>query len=234
MLTIENLHAWYGNSHILQGVNLEVKPGELVCLVGRNGAGKTTTVKSVAGLIPKIRGSVRFEGKELVGAPAHVRFEMGLAYVPEERRIVPGLTVRENIQLGLLRSPLHGREKEVIDEIAETFPRLKERLDQQAVTMSGGEQQMLAIARAAASRPKCIMLDEPSEGIMPVLVDEMFRYFETLKQAGVTILLIEQNVELALRIADRAYILDQGEVVYNGGAQEMLADEAMQERYCSV
>ncbi|AOB26895.1 MULTISPECIES: ABC transporter ATP-binding protein [Bordetella] len=234
MLKIQDLHAWYGSSHVLQGVSLDVAQGELVCLVGRNGAGKTTTVKSVAGLIPKTRGSIRFEGQEILGLPAHARFAMGLAYVPEERRIVPGLTVRENIQLGLLRSPLHRREKEVIDEIAETFPRLKERLDQQAVTMSGGEQQMLAIARAAASKPKFIMLDEPSEGIMPVLVDEMFRYFETLKAAGVTMLLIEQNVELALAIADRAYILDQGEVVYSGCAQAMLADEVMQERYCSV
>ncbi|AMG88974.1 ABC transporter ATP-binding protein [Bordetella bronchiseptica] len=234
MLKIQDLHAWYGSSHILQGVSLDVERGELVCLVGRNGAGKTTTVKSVAGLIPKARGTIRFDGRDILGLPAHARYAMGLAYVPEERRIVPGLTVRENIQLGLLRSPLHRREKEVIDEIAETFPRLKERLDQQAVTMSGGEQQMLAIARAAASKPKFIMLDEPSEGIMPVLVDEMFRYFETLKAAGVTMLLIEQNVELALAIADRAYILDQGEVVYSGGAQAMLADEVMQERYCSV
>ncbi|KDD02159.1 ABC transporter, ATP-binding protein [Bordetella bronchiseptica MBORD681] len=234
MLKIQDLHAWYGSSHILQGVSLDVERGELVCLVGRNGAGKTTTVKSVAGLIPKARGTIRFDGRDILGLPAHARYAMGLAYVPEERRIVPGLTVRENIQLGLLRSPLHRREKEVIDEIAETFPRLKERLDQQAVTMSGGEQQMLAIARAAASKPKFIMLDEPSEGIMPVLVDEMFHYFETLKAAGVTMLLIEQNVELALAIADRAYILDQGEVVYSGGAQAMLADEVMQERYCSV
>ncbi|AZR85225.1 ABC transporter ATP-binding protein [Bordetella pertussis] len=234
MLKIQDLHAWYGSSHILQGVSLDVERGELVCLVGRNGAGKTTTVKSVAGLIPKARGTIRFDGRDILGLPAHARYAMGLAYVPEERRIVPGLTVRENIQLGLLRSPLHRREKEVIDEIAETFPRLKERLDQQAVTMSGGEQQILAIARAAASKPKFIMLDEPSEGIMPVLVDEMFRYFETLKAAGVTMLLIEQNVELALAIADRAYILDQGEVVYSGGAQAMLADEVMQGRYCSV
>lgn len=234
MLTIENLHAWYGSSHILQGVNLEVGAGELVCLVGRNGAGKTTTVKSVAGLISKTRGAVRFEGKDILGLPAHARFSLGLAYVPEERRIVPGLTVRENIQLGLMQSPLHRREKEVIDEIASTFPRLKERLDQEAITMSGGEQQMLAIARAVASRPKFIILDEPSEGIMPVLVDEMFLYFQSLKAAGVTILLIEQNVDLALKIADRAYILDQGQVVHSDSAQAMLSDQAMQERYCSV
>ena len=234
MLEINDLHAWYGTSHVLQGVSLQVNKGELVCLIGRNGAGKTTTVKSAAGLIRKTRGSVRFEGEEILGLPAHARFARGLAYVPEERRIVPGLTVRENIRLGLLASPLRRREAEVVDEIAETFPRLKERLDQAAITMSGGEQQMLAIARAVASRPKFILLDEPSEGIMPLLVDEMFEYFKALKKTGVTILLIEQNVDLALRIADRAYILDQGEIVYTGTAQDMLADVAIQERYCSV
>src|SRR4051794_32015117 len=222
MLEVNDLNAWYGTSHILQGISLNVRRGELVCLIGRNGAGKTTTVKSIAGLIPKAKGSVKFDGIELLSSPAHARFAKGLAYVPEERRIVPGLTVRENIRLGLLASPLRKREAEVIEEIAETFPRMKERLDQQAITMSGGEQQMLAIARAVVSKPKLVLLDEPSKGIMPLLVEEMFRYFRALKDAGVTILLIEQNVELALRIADRAYILDQGQVVYAGGAAEML------------
>ena len=234
MLEITDLNSWYGPSHVLQGISLQVAKGELVCLIGRNGAGKTTTVKSVAGLISRAMGSVRFEGEELLGLPAHERFKRGLTYVPEERRIVPGLTVRENIRLGLLASPLRRRESEVIEEIAETFPRLKERLDQMAITMSGGEQQMLAIARAIASKPKLILLDEPSEGIMPVLVDEMFEYFLALKNSGVTILLIEQNVELALRIADRAYILDQGQVVYTGTAEAMLADTAIQEKYCAV
>jgi len=159
MLEVKNLNAWYGTSHILQGINFEVNQGELVCLIGRNGAGKTTTVKSIAGLIPKTKGSIKFEGTELLSLPAHQRFARGLAYVPEERRIVPGLTVRENIRLGLLASPLRRREAEVIDEIAETFPRLKERLDQQAITMSGGEQQMLAIARAVAAKPKMVLLD---------------------------------------------------------------------------
>ena len=234
LLEIKNLNAWYGTSHVLQGVSLEVQQGELICLIGRNGAGKTTTLKSIAGLIPKVTGSVTFEGIELLSLPAHRRFSRGLAYVPEERRIVPGLTVRENIRLGLLASPLRLREADVIEEIAATFPRLKERLDQQGTTLSGGEQQMLAIARAVAAKPKMVLLDEPSEGIMPVLVDEMFEYFSTLKRAGVTIFLVEQNVGLALKIADRAYILDQGALVYSGTAQEMLQDEAIQERYCAV
>lgn len=234
LLEIKNLNARYGTSHVLQGVSLEVQQGELICLIGRNGAGKTTTLKSIAGLIPKVTGSVTFEGIELLSLPAHRRFSRGLAYVPEERRIVPGLTVRENIRLGLLASPMRLREADVIEEIAATFPRLKERLDQQGTTLSGGEQQMLAIARAVAAKPKMVLLDEPSEGIMPVLVDEMFEYFSTLKRAGVTILLVEQNVGLALKIADRAYILDQGALVYSGIAQEMLQDEAIQERYCAV
>ena len=234
ILEVKSLNAWYGSSHVLQGVNLEVQQGELVCLIGRNGAGKTTALKSIAGLIPKVTGSVTFGGTELLTSPAHERFARGLAYVPEERRIVPGLTVRENIRLGLLASPLRHREADVIEEIAETFPRLKERLEQQGTTLSGGEQQMLAIARAVAAKPSMVLLDEPSEGIMPVLVDEMFDYFGALKRAGVTILLVEQNVGLALKIADRAYILDQGALVYSGTAKEMLADEAIQERYCAV
>jgi branched-chain amino acid transport system ATP-binding protein len=153
----------------------------------------------------------------------------------EERRIVPGLTVMENIELGVMASP-DGRQRarEVVEEIAETFPRLKERLQQEAVTMSGGEQQMLAIARAMASRPKMIMLDEPSEGIMPKLVDEMFEYFDALKRRGVTILLVEQSVEHALRISDRAYIMEQGEIVYESTAEALLNDAQAQERYCSV
>ena len=234
MLVIRDLNAWYGSSHVLQGTSLEVEEGELVCLVGRNGAGKTTTLKCIAGLLSKVKGSVMFEGNELLSMPAHGRFAHGLAYVPEERRIIPGLTVRENIRLGLVASPLRAQESRLIDEVADTFPRIRERLDQQAVTMSGGEQQMLAIVRAMISRPRLVLLDEPSEGIMPLLVEEMFRYFRHLKESGVTILLVEQNVELALGIADRAYILDQGEVVYHGTAEAMLADQEIQERYCSV
>lgn len=234
MLQVDGLQSWYGPSHILQGVSLEVRRGEIVCLIGRNGAGKTTTLKSIMGLVDKRRGSVRFEGKDILGLPAHRRFGMGLAYVPEERRIVPGLTVRDNLRLGLIASPDRRREAEMIDHATATFPRLKERLDQIAMTMSGGEQQMLAIARAMIASPKLVMLDEPSEGIMPVLVDEMFALFAAMRDAGTTILLVEQNVELALGIADRAYVLDGGTVVHAAGAAELLADEAVKERYCSV
>jgi branched-chain amino acid transport system ATP-binding protein len=234
MLQVSNLNAWYGASHVLQDISIEVAKGEIVCLIGRNGAGKTTTLKSIMGLMDRTRGSAIFKGKELLTQPAHVRFALGLAYVPEERRIVQGLSVRENLRLGLVASPEKKREVELIANIASIFPRLAERLDQEAVTMSGGEQQMLAIARAMIAKPDLIMLDEPSEGIMPVLVDEMFELFRAMKAQGTTVLLVEQNVELALDIADRAYVLDQGAVVYHAPARELLADNEIKERYCSV
>jgi len=234
MLELCNLNAWYGASHALQDISIEVAKGEIVCLIGRNGAGKTTTLKSIMGLMDRTRGSVMFKGKELLTQPAHVRFALGLAYVPEERRIVQGLSVRENLRLGLVASPEKKREAELIQDIARIFPRLAERLDQEAVTMSGGEQQMLAIARAMIAKPDLIMLDEPSEGIMPVLVDEMFELFRGMKVQGTTVLLVEQNVELALDIADRVYVLDQGAVVHHAAASELLADDEIKERYCSV
>lgn len=234
MLEVQDLHAWYGASHILHGVSITVRQGEVVALVGRNGAGKTTTIRSVMGLMPRISGGIRFDGADLTALKAHDRYRLGLAYVPEERRIVPGLTVRENLQLGLVASAAKINEREAIDEIAESFPRLKERLDQEGATMSGGEQQMLAIARAMIGRPKMILLDEPSEGIMPVLVEEMGVLFRRLRNQGVTLLLVEQNVEWALRLADRAVIVDQGEVVHESSSAALLADKAIQERYCAV
>jgi len=238
MLKLQNLNAWYDRSHVVQNVSLEVGAGEIVTLMGRNGAGKTTTLRAVMGLIAKRSGSVMFNGAELLSQAPHTRFHAGLAYVPEERRIVPGLTVRENLQLGLTASKQFGNSRSemarMIDEIAETFPRLKERLDQEGTSMSGGEQQMLAIARAMMARPKMILLDEPSEGIMPLLVDEMFALFTRMKAAGTTILLVEQNVERALKVSDRAYILDQGAVVHSGTGAALLADKEIQEKYCAV
>jgi branched-chain amino acid transport system ATP-binding protein len=238
VLKLNNLNAWYDRSHVVQDVSLEVRAGEIVTLMGRNGAGKTTTLRAVMGLIGKCSGSAMFNGAELMSQAAHQRFHAGLAYVPEERRIVPGLTVRENLRLGITASKKFGNSRNemgrMIDEIAETFPRLKERLDQEGTSMSGGEQQMLAIARAMMARPKMILLDEPSEGIMPLLVDEMFALFTRMKAAGTTILLVEQNVERALKVSDRAYILDQGAVVHSGTGAELLADKEIQEKYCAV
>ncbi len=234
MLEVSQLHAWYGASHVLHGVSFEVRKSEILALIGRNGAGKTTTIKSIMGLMAKTAGRVRFTGQELLPLPAHERFRLGLAYVPEERRIVAGLTVRENLQLGLLRANGAIREDRAIAEVADTFPRLKERLSQNALTLSGGEQQMLAIARAMIAKPKMILLDEPSEGIMPILVEEMGQLFRRLRAEGVTLLLVEQNVEWALNLADRAVIIDQGEVVYESDAAALAANQDIQERYCAV
>jgi len=234
MLKVQQLNAWYDHSHVIQGLDFEVRQGEIVTLMGRNGAGKTSTLRTIMGLVSKCQGQVIFDGQDLLGQPPHVRFHHGLAYVPEERRIVPGLTVLENLQLGLLASSRRGEMDAMIDEIAETFPRLKERLHQEGTSLSGGEQQMLAIARAMMARPRMILLDEPSEGIMPLLVHEMFQLFVRMKQAGTTILLVEQNVERALSISDRAYILDQGQIVHQGAADELLRNAEIQERYCAV
>ena len=229
LLQVEQLDAWYGDSHVVQGLSFEVRAGEIVTLMGRNGAGKTTTLRTLMGLVKKRRGRVMFDGQEMLAEAAHSRFHRGLAYVPEERRIVPGLTVRENLQLGILGR--HGKHDmaHIVDEIAETFPRLKERLDQEGTSLSGGEQQMLAIARAMVAKPRLILLDEPSEGIMPILVAEMFALFARMKAQGTTLLLVEQNVELALAISDRAYIVDQGQIGHSGSAKAWRADREIQE-----
>jgi branched-chain amino acid transport system ATP-binding protein len=234
MLHIENLNAWYDRSHVLQGISLDVNKGEIVTLMGRNGAGKTTTLRSLMGLLSKRQGKASIDGISFLDLPAYERFHLGLAYVPEDRRIVPGLTVKENLELGVIAQKSRRDMAVLVDEIAETFPRLKERLHQDGTSMSGGEQQMLAIARAMIAKPKVILLDEPSEGIMPVLVDEMFELFAKLKRQGLTILLVEQNVQQALKISDRAYILDQGEIVFNDTAQNLLNNDEIQQKYCAV
>lgn len=234
MLRVESLDAWYDHAHVVQGLSFEVRAGEIVTLMGRNGAGKTSTLRAIMGLMSRRAGSVRFDGREMLSQPAHARYHLGLAYVPEERRIVAGLSVRENLRLGLIAGSKRSEESARIDEIATTFPRLAERLDQEGTSLSGGEQQMLAIARALMARPRLILLDEPSEGIMPLLVHEMFELFGRLKREGTTILLVEQNVERALSISDRACILDQGRIVHHGEAAELLADREIQARYCAV
>jgi len=234
MLAVSALNSWYGGSHVIQNISFQIARGEIVTLLGRNGAGKSTTIRSIMGLVEKRTGSVIFDGTEILPMQPWKRYAKGLAYVPEQRSIVPGLTVLENLRLGLVASASRGDERAIIDMIAETFPRLKQRLTQEAVTLSGGEQQMLAIARAIAAGPSMVMLDEPSEGIMPVLVDEMFEYFSKLRAQGTTILLVEQNVEIALGISDRAYIIDQGAIVHEGTSKNLLADREIQEKYCSI
>ncbi len=234
LLEVRSLNAWYDRSHVVQDVAFEVRRGEIVTLMGRNGAGKTTTLRTLMGLLARASGSIVFDGKPLHARPAHERYHRGLAYVPEDRRIVTGLSVRENLQLGLIASARRGETDAMIEEIATIFPRLKERLAQDATSLSGGEQQMLAIARAMMARPQMILLDEPSEGIMPLLVQEMFELFARMKQQGTTILLVEQNVERALSISDRAYILEQGHLVHAGAAADLLEDADIQSRYCAV
>ena len=234
MLRIENLQAWYDQSHVIQGISLTVNAGEIVTLMGRNGAGKTTTLRTLMGLLSKRKGHASIDGKAFLELPAYERFHLGIAYVPEDRRIVPGLTVKENLELGMIAQKSKGNIQAMLDEVAETFPRLTERLHQDGTSMSGGEQQMLAIARAMIAKPKIILLDEPSEGIMPVLVEEMFTLFTKMKQAGMTILLGEQNVQKALGISDRAYILDQGKIVFEDSAKALLNNYEIQQKYCSV
>ena len=231
-LSVEKLNAWYGRSHILQGVSFHVMPGEVVSLIGRNGAGKTTSMKSIMGLLGRTTGQVCFNGVSLLEKPAHERFHQGLAFVFEERRIVPGLTVMENIELGVMASP-EGRKrtKEVVEEIAETFPRLKERLAQEAVTMSGGEQQMLAMGRGLMSRPKVLLLDEPSMGLSPIMVDKIFEVIREVAAQGVTILLVEQNASRALGIADRGYVMESGLITMSGEAKVMLSDPKVRAAY---
>ena len=234
MLKVEQLDAWYDHSHVVQGIEFEVRRGEIVTLMGRNGAGKTTTLRTLMGLVDKRGGRVLFDGEDILPLKPHERFHRGLAYVPEDRRIVASLSVLENLQLGLIASKKRGDMDAMVDEIAQTFPRLKERLQQDGSSLSGGEQQMLAIARAMMAKPTMILLDEPSEGIMPILVDEMFELFAAMRSRGTTILLVEQNVERALRLSDRAYIVDQGRVVHPGTAAALLADTDVQEKYCAV
>jgi branched-chain amino acid transport system ATP-binding protein len=234
LLQLENVNAWYGLSHVVQGVNLSVSAGEVIVILGRNGAGKTTLLRTIMRLVSKRSGTMLFAKQELGELPAHESYHRGLAYVPEDRRIVPGLSVRENLRLGLLASRTRISSDEAIAEVTQTFPQLSERLNQEGVTLSGGEQQMLAIARALIAKPKLILLDEPSEGIMPVLVDEMYELFSALKQSGMALVLVEQDVERSLEFADHAVILDQGEVVHSSSADQLRANEAMLEKYCSV
>lgn len=233
-LVIRQINGWYGRAHVVQDVGFTVAAGEALAVLGRNGAGKTSTLKTIMGLMPRISGEIIFGGRQLSRLPPHARFHLGLAYVPEDRRIIPGLTVRENIRLGLIAARDRPDEASVIARIAQTFPRLGERLDQIATSMSGGEQQMLAIARAIAASPGLVLLDEPSEGISPLLVDEMYDLFARMKVAGTTLVLVEQEVERVLEVADRVCVLDHGRVVHMTSAEDFRADAAAQARWCAL
>ena len=234
LLRIEKIDTYYGLSHVLQGVSLEVERGEIVTLVGRNGAGKTTTLKSILGITPIRSGYVWLRETDISTLPTHTIIQRGISYVPEERRIIPGLTVRENLKLALLKSKNRDREDEVIDRVAQYFPVLKERLSQQGTSLSGGEQQMLAMARGLVTDPEIMLVDEPSEGLMPLLVEMIGEIIQNINKIGVTVLLVEQNVEMALSISHRAYVIDEGRIQSSGTAKEILENEEIQRRYLTV
>ncbi|MBP2231602.1 branched-chain amino acid transport system ATP-binding protein [Azospirillum agricola] len=220
MLTIENLHAHYGLSHVLQGVSLHGGPGEVVGLFGRNGVGKTTILKTIAGWVPATSGSVRLDGADLAGRTPDAIARLGLGLVPEDRRIFPGLSVEENLRLGLLQCPARSRRENeaAIGRAFARFPRLAERRHQMGTTLSGGEQQMLAMARVMVGTAKLLLIDEPTEGLAPMIVDEIFAIIGDLKRAGLTILLVEQNIHRALDVADRFYAVERGRVTLEGDA----------------
>ena len=219
-LEAENLHSYYGKSHILQGVSLEVHEGEIVTLLGRNGAGKTTTLRSLIGLTPPREGTVKLFGRTVSGLPPYRVAAAGVGYVPEGRKIFPNLTVEENLKV-----PLERPGPWTIARIYELFPRLGERKANKGRQLSGGEQEMLSIGRALLLNPKVLLLDEPSQGLAPLIVQQVFKVVATMRESGISVLLVEQNVRAAVAIADRAYVLDDGHVVYSGSAQDFAADE---------
>jgi branched-chain amino acid transport system ATP-binding protein len=234
LLEIQNINTYYGLSHVLQGVSLEVDKNEIVTLVGRNGAGKTTTLKSILGITPVRSGRIVFNGEDISALPTHTTVQRGISYVPEERRIIPGLSVRENLKLALLKSRNRDREEEMIERVGQYFPVLKKRLTQEGTSLSGGEQQMLAIARGLVTDPDLMLIDEPTEGLMPILVEAIAEMVRTIHSEGVTVLLVEQNMEMALSISHRAYVMDEGRIQTFGPAKDILADEEIQRRYLSV
>jgi branched-chain amino acid transport system ATP-binding protein len=230
MLKISDLNVFYGSIHAVKGISFEVEEGEIVTLIGANGAGKSTTLNTVAGLLRPRSGSVEFEGQSLLGVPAHKMVSKGIALCPEGRRIFQDMTVRENLEMGAF-TRTEEESLEMRKRVYESFPRLKERRMQAGGTLSGGEQQMLAMGRALMSKPKLMMLDEPSMGLAPILVQEIFSIIKELNEQGTTILLVEQNASMALSIADRAYVLETGRVSMSGDANELLHDKRVQQAY---
>jgi branched-chain amino acid transport system ATP-binding protein len=221
MLEIRDLHTYYGLSHIIQGIDLIARPGEVIGLFGRNGVGKTTLLKTIAGWVRPARGDIQLEGEALSGRSAEAIAHRGVGFVPEDRRIFPGLTVQENLEIGLSLRKGRGRgqKRGAIDEMFSRFPRLGERRKQLGTTLSGGEQQMLAMARAMVGAPKALLVDEPSEGLAPMIAEQIFTIISELKRAGTIILLVEQNVHAALDVCDRFYAIERGRAILTGGAQ---------------
>ena len=230
LLKVEDIHVYYGSIHAIKGVSFEVNEGEIVTLIGANGAGKSTTLNTVAGLLKPRSGVISFEGKSIMGIGASRVVALGMALCPEGRRVFQQMTVRENLEMGGFSRP----NEEIpasLEDVFTRFPRLKEREKQVAGTLSGGEQQMLAMGRALMSKPKLLMLDEPSMGLAPILVEQIFDIIKELHAAGTTILLVEQNAQMALSVADRAYVLGTGRITISGNADEVLADDRVRAAY---
>ena len=230
MLKVQDLNVYYGQIHAVKGVSFEVNEGEIVTLIGANGAGKSTTLKTISGLMRAKGGTVEFMGKPLNSVAPHKIVERGLAQVPEGRRIFTSMTVEENLDMGAYTAPAADLEKDK-DMVFNLFPRLDERRRQIAGTLSGGEQQMLAMGRALMSHPKLLMLDEPSMGLAPILVEQVFEIIQTLHKAGTTVLLVEQNAEMALSIADRAYVLETGKITLSGTGKELAESPQVRQAY---
>ena len=231
MLEVKDLQVYYGMIQALKGVSFEVNQGEVIALIGANGAGKTTTLHTLTGLLPAKQGSIIFEGKDITKVPAHKIVEMGIAHVPEGRRIFPKMSVTENLKLGanIITDTVAIRNS--MEEVFEIFPRLKERRKQIAGTLSGGEQQMLALGRALMTKGSLLMLDEPSMGLAPIIVEDIFRIIRQINEAGTSILLIEQNAFLALQTAKHAYVLENGKVTMQGPCEDLLKNERVKEAY---
>ncbi len=229
MLKVDNINVYYGSIHAIKDISFEVNQGEIVTLIGANGAGKSTTLQTVSGLLRSKTGSITFLDERIDHLPAHKLVAKGLAQVPEGRRIFLQMSVMENLQMGAYTSK--GNTKEDLENVFERFPRLKERTNQIAGTLSGGEQQMLAMGRALMSRPKLLMLDEPSMGLAPILVEQIFDIIKELHKAGSTILLVEQNAEMALKVANRAYVLESGRITLTGTGAELAASDQIKKAY---
>jgi branched-chain amino acid transport system ATP-binding protein len=231
LLGVRDLHVYYGNIAAVKGLSLTVRTGEIVTLIGSNGAGKSTTLRTVSGLIRPRSGDVVFEGSSILAVPGHKIVGKGICHSPEGRRIFPKMTVLENLELGAFLRNERAAVQQDLDRVLELFPRLKERIAQKAGTMSGGEQQMLAVGRALMGEPKLLLLDEPSMGLAPVLVDLIFDTIQTIRQQGTTVLLVEQNALAALRVADYAYVLESGSLKLEGPARELAKDDEVVRAY---
>ena len=231
MLTIKDLEVYYGVIQAIKGVSFEVNQGEVIALIGANGAGKTTILHTITGLISPKKGSVMFEGNELTKMPAHKIVSLGMAHVPEGRRVFADLSVYEKLRMGAYTRKDKGEIEESLEKVYDRFPRLKERRNQMAGTLSGGEQQMLAMGRALMSKPKILLMDEPSMGLSPIMVNEIFSIIQEVSNSGTTVLLVEQNAKKALAIADRGYVLETGRIVLEGKASDLLNDDSIKKAY---